>query len=132
MSRNLKTILLVFAIICIISIGLIAKYYIDSFQKEVEIQATKLIDVSKYSLYDKGTCAGSQIKTAMSLYMKDTFTIYVKTGEGKQYIAYTDDNPYKIVNQLDPNWINDVGKFQSQLEFDKEGRVTGIMFSQIK
>lgn len=111
-------------------------------EKMTGIQQT--LSQSEYNNYDNSIMSGSQVLNAVRQYMnQDQFGVRVITGKGGSNtygnefnangeIVGTGKNTDISVaqDQSNPNYINPSGKFSSQVVFDGNNVVRGIIFSQ--
>lgn len=106
---------------------------------------TENLQGAEYTTFDNGTLSGSQVLNSVRQYMNnDQFGILVQTGKGGTTyygnsfnintgeITSADKNTSLLdaQNQADSDYINPSGKFKSNVVYDPNGVVRGLIFVQ--
>lgn len=137
MNDNIQKVILMGASI-LMTIGIItisvrvfktANNIVEESEKEMVVTHSKLKN-NKYSIYDNKQCTGYDVLNAIKTSGTSAINIDVKTGEGN-LITYNKENEYTINDETNINYINPLGEFKGELEYNSNGIISNIKFEQI-
>lgn len=84
----------------------------------------------QFSTYDNVVLNGAYIIDAEKIANTNNIPILVKTLKSNDFIEYSRNNTYKVIDKNDPNYIDNNAKFKFSLDKDEKGNVRGIRIQQ--